>query len=80
MPPEELAAIVEKIVKECRERVEGVGAQQYYTPGKPQKFEVMPLDDLMVYAKEELLDQIVYCVMAYIRFDRLEQAVKQQTT
>lgn len=33
MTPEELAAEVAAFVAECRERVEGVGAQQYYRPG-----------------------------------------------
>lgn len=71
MTPAELAAEVEAAIAECRERVEGVGAAQYWTPGQPQKFETMDLDGLFEYAEEEIRDGIVYLVMLRIRFRRL---------
>lgn len=67
MSPEELANEVEAVIRECRERVEGVGALQYWTPGQPQKFESMDLDALFEYAEEELRDYVVYSVMLRIR-------------
>lgn len=70
MTPTELADEVEAVIRECRERVEGIGAQQYYVPGQPQKFETMPMGDLVRYAKEEMLDEINYNVMRLIRLDR----------
>jgi hypothetical protein len=76
MTPVELAADVEAAIAECRERVEGVGAQQYYVPGQPQKFETMPLDGLFEYAEEELRDLVVYAVMLRIRLRRLREHVE----
>jgi hypothetical protein len=75
MTPEELANEVQAVIEECRERVEGVGAQQYYVEGQPQKFETMPLDGLFEYAEEEIRDLIVYGVMTRIRLRRLREAV-----
>lgn len=75
MTPAELAAEVEAAIAECRERVEGVGAQQYYVPGQPQRFEFMDLDGLFEYAEEEVRDGIVYLVMLRIRMRRLRQMV-----
>lgn len=71
MTPEELALEVEAFIEECRERVEGVGARQYYKPGEPQKFETMILDELFEYAEEELRDCVVYATMLRIRLRRL---------
>lgn len=71
MPPQELADEVESIIRECRERVEDVGAQQYYVEGQPQKFESMQLDGLFEYAEEEIRDLVVYAVMLRIRIRRL---------
>ena len=75
MTPTELAAEVEAVITECRDRVEGVGAQQYYQEGQPQKFETMDLDGLFEYAEEELRDLVVYAVMLRIRLRRLREAV-----
>lgn len=75
MTPQELADEVTQMIEECRERVTGVGATQYYEQGKPQKFETMALDDLLEYAEEELRDLVVYAVMARIRFRRLRDAL-----
>lgn len=71
MTPQELAAEVENVIAECRERVEGVGAQQYWTPGQPQRFETMDLDGLFAFAEEEIRDLVVYAVMLRIRLRRL---------
>lgn len=74
MSPEALAVEIGRIVVECQDRVTGIGAQQYYTPGEPQKFETMDFDDLAQYYREELLDIVNYAVMTMIRIDRIQKA------
>lgn len=54
-------------------RVMGVGDQQY-SQIDGQKFENMPVDDLLAWANEELEDVIVYAVMLRIRLARLRDA------
>lgn len=57
----------------CIKRVMGVGDQQY-SIGSRQKFEDMPMPDLLNWANEELEDVIVYAVMLRIRLARLKDA------
>jgi hypothetical protein len=78
VPPEKLADDVEAVIRECRERVEGVGAQQYYVEGQPQKFETMQFTDLFEYAEEELRDLVVYAVMLRIRLRRLRDFMHER--
>lgn len=80
MSPEDLAAEIESVVRACTERVTGIGAQQYYKPGEPQKFETMPFDDLAEYYEEELRDIINYAVMTHIRLRRLRDVARDRLT
>ena len=69
--PEAHAAVVE----DAQHRILGVGAQQY-TEGDQQKFETMPLLDLVEYAREETLDLVNYGVMLTLRIERLAEMVR----
>lgn len=69
MTPQELA-------DEVTARVLGVGADQY-DQGDTQRFEEMALDDLFLWAFEELDDVVAYCVMLRIRLERLRVAVSK---
>lgn len=70
MNSRELADKVAEITAEAQARILGVGQEQY-AQGDSQKFETMPLADLLTYFEEELLDQINYSVMNIIRFRRM---------
>lgn len=72
MTPEELADEVEGFIGQCRGRILGVGADQY-DEGDGQKFEKMPLVELITYAREEAQDLAVYAAMIDIRLQRLEE-------
>lgn len=72
MNSEQLAKRVERTTKEACSRILGIGAEQY-AQGDTQKFETMPFPELAIYYKEELLDQINYCVMQIIRIEDLAQ-------
>lgn len=81
MSPSKLADVVEvevaKTVALVRERLAGVGADQYYDAATDtQKFETMDLDALMQYCEEEALDVVAYGVMLRIRFARLRLAAQ----
>jgi hypothetical protein len=67
----ELADAVEELIRECRERVMGVGDQQY-SEGDQQKFEGMPLTELFEWAFEEIDDVVVYAAMIRIRLQRVK--------
>ncbi|MGV9815785.1 hypothetical protein ACWDTQ_28235 [Streptomyces cellulosae] len=75
MSPEELAEGVSHFIRACRARVLGVGADQY-DEGDGQKFEKMPLPELITYAREEAQDLAVYAAMIDIRLQRLEAALQ----
>jgi hypothetical protein len=62
------------IVALCRKGIMGPGREQYYRDGK-QKFEDMPLEELVDYIKEECRDQINYGVMATWRMDQISLAL-----
>jgi hypothetical protein len=74
MTPAQLAEYVTEFIGECQARVMGVGAEQY-SNGDQQKFETMPLGDLIQYAREEAQDLAVYAAMVDIRLQRLEAAL-----
>lgn len=65
-----LADAVEELIRECRERVMGVGDQQY-SEGTTQKFEKMDLRELVEWAYEEIDDVVVYAAMIRIRLGRI---------
>ncbi|MFF1739623.1 hypothetical protein [Streptomyces mirabilis] len=75
MTPAQLAEYVTEFIGECQARVMGVGAEQY-SQGEQQKFETMPLLDLIQYAREEAQDLAVYAAMVDIRLQRLETALR----
>ncbi|MFJ7590158.1 hypothetical protein ACIQZO_22785 [Streptomyces sp. NPDC097617] len=75
MTSEELADYVTDFIGECRSRILGVGAEQY-SCGEMQKFELLPLVDLIRYAREEAQDLAVYAAMVDIRLSRLEAALR----
>ena len=77
MKSEELSKEVDTFIRECQGRVMGVGAEQY-SMGDVQKFEVMPLDDLLEYAQEELRDMAVYACMNHIRLQRVRDALARR--
>jgi hypothetical protein len=72
MNSRDLADAVAEVVTDAQARILGVGHDQY-AEGDTQKFETMPLADLLTYFEEELLDQINYSVMNIIRFRRMRQ-------
>jgi hypothetical protein len=77
MTSEELADEVGHFIEECRGRILGIGAEQYEEPDG-QKFEKMPLVELVVYAREEAQDLAVYAAMLDIRLKRLEDALREK--
>ena len=74
MTPDQLADHVRTFVSGCIERVVGVGAQQY-SQGTTQKFEIMPLGQLIDWTDEELQDVVVYAVMLSIRLRGIRDRV-----
>lgn len=74
MTSEQLAAEVEKIITATRERILGVGAEQYDDGSGVQKFERLELGDLARWMIEEADDLIVYAAMLRIRAQRLAAA------
>ncbi|MDG9711132.1 MULTISPECIES: hypothetical protein [Streptomyces] len=76
MTPEQLADSFGHFLRACRQRVLGVGAEQY-SEGEKQKFETMPLPELVAWAREEAQDLGVYAAMVDIRLQRLEAVVKR---
>jgi len=76
MRPEALATEIEATVKLAQQRIIGVGQTQYYdATTETQRFESMPIDELLASAEEEMLDHINYAVMSRIRFARLRAAI-----
>ena len=79
MTSEELADEVGQFIQACRGRILGVGAEQYEQEDG-QKFETMPLLELIQYAREEAQDLAVYAAMIDIRLSRFEDALRAHTT
>lgn len=77
MTPDQLAEHVRTFVGGCIDRVVGVGAEQY-SQGSTQKFEVMPLGQLIDWTDEELQDVVVYAVMLSIRLRGIRDRVAGQ--
>jgi hypothetical protein len=74
MTSEELADEVEAFIVHAVTRVRGTGDDQY-SKGGEQGFEGMNLDELFVWAEEELVDTVNYSVMLSIRLRRLQQQI-----
>ncbi|MEV5079263.1 hypothetical protein AB0K74_10660 [Streptomyces sp. NPDC056159] len=77
MTSEELADEVGNFIRECQGRILGVGADQY-DEGHGQKFETMPMAELVVWAREEAQDLAVYAAMLDIRLKRLEDTLREK--
>lgn len=73
MKSKDLAIAVGDVVKLAQTRIEGVGAEQYTNANDSQKFETMSIPELLEYMEEELLDQINYAVMNYMRVHNVKQ-------
>ena len=67
MTSEQLADAVQAAIGACRERVLGVGADQYDDGSGTQRFETLPDAELAAWLLEEADDLIVYAVMLRIR-------------
>ncbi|MFF0481081.1 hypothetical protein [Streptomyces sp. NPDC004435] len=78
MTSEELADEVGHFIRQCRGRILGIGADQYQEPDGRQKFETMPLVELVIYAREEAQDLAVYAAMLDIRLKKLEDALREK--
>jgi hypothetical protein len=74
MTSQELADEVARVVADAQSRILTVGADQYTEPDG-QKFESMPLANLVEYVREEALDLVNYGVMLSIRVERLKAAM-----
>ncbi|MEU9058986.1 hypothetical protein AB0D13_08955 [Streptomyces sp. NPDC048430] len=77
MTSEELAENFGHFIRACRGRILGIGAEQY-EDDNGQKFETMPLIELVTYAREEAQDLAVYAAMLDIRLKRLEDALREK--
>lgn len=73
MTSADLADEFESFIRASRARVTGVGDEQYST-GEGQRFERMPIGELITMAREEAQDLAVYAAMIDIRLARLERA------
>lgn len=76
MSSEELAAYCAEYIVACISRIKGVGNDQY-SEGGHQKFEVMELEDLIDYLREELMDVGNYAAMLDIRMRRIKEALQE---
>lgn len=76
MTSEELAAEVEAFVARCRSRVTGTGDEQYGN-GPVQKFEGLPLMQLIDWALEEIEDVVNYSTMMAIRLQRVRKTLAE---
>lgn len=74
MTPIEAGLAIDSIARDVMARVLGVGASQY-SSDEGQKFESMPLEDLISWTEEEALDIIAYGSMLTIRLRRLKAVV-----
>lgn len=74
MSSDDLALYVRQFIERATARVKGVGNDQY-NEGDYQKFEAMPLDELLDMLQEELQDAAVYAAMLDIRIKRYRDAL-----
>ena len=75
MTSDELARRVEETIRACRERVLGVGHDQY-ADGDRQAFERMSPLKLIEMAREEVQDLTVYAVMTDIQLQKIEEMLR----
>ena len=75
MTSEQLAAEVEAAIRRTTGRVLGVGQAEYDDGSGVQKFERLPISDLVRWAREESDDLIVYGTMLGVRLSRLAEAL-----
>lgn len=73
MISDQLADRVDAVVKEAQARILGPGAAQYETAPDRQMFEDDTLDNLITAMQEEVLDQINYAVMLWIKLDAVRE-------
>lgn len=78
MTSEELADNFGHFMRACRGRILGVGAEQYEDDNGNQKFETMPLTELVAYAREEAQDLAVYAAMLDIGLKRFEDTLRKR--
>lgn len=76
MSSAQLADEVAEAITRATSRIVGTGNEQYSADGF-QKFESMPIGDLLEYTLEELDDVINYSVMLQIRFRRILEGVRK---
>lgn len=76
MTSEELADEVESLIRKCRDRVLGVGNEQYSREDGSQNFEHLPFPELFEWISEELQDVVAYAAMLNVRVSRLAEALK----
>lgn len=77
MSSEALAKYVGEFIERATARVVGVGKDQY-DEGEFQKFEAMPITDLLDMLQEELQDAAVYAAMLDIRINRYRNALEKE--
>lgn len=75
MTSQQLADYVAEFIGRATARVTGVGDQQYSRDGF-QKFEAIPLEELLLMLQEELQDAAVYAAMLDIRVQRYRDAMR----
>ncbi len=80
MNAKDLSTAVNEVVKLAQTRIEGVGQQQYEESKDRQKFESMSIPDLLEYMEEELLDQINYAVMNFMRIHNVKLEIEKLLT
>lgn len=78
MTSDALAEYAAKMNERVSQRIKGVGQEQY-SEGDYQKFEAMPLPDLLVMTLEEIEDIAAYLPMMHIRVRRLLKALRDRS-
>lgn len=74
MTSEELSAAVAHTIANVQKRITGVGKEQYDL-GSVQKIELVPIENVLDMAIEELDDLLAYIAIARIRTSRLRSRV-----
>ena len=74
MTSEQLADYIDRFHRAALDRIRGVGNEQY-SSGDLQRFEVLPLAELIDEAIAECMDIHNYSGMTAIRLERLKAAV-----
>lgn len=74
MTTNDLVEEIESFVVHALTRVQETGDEQY-SKGDTQQFEQMNIDELFVWAEEELADLVNYSVMIAVRLRRVRGAV-----